>query len=752
LTKGHHVRVPGVTLLKHRLRLQVLAARFQRLRSWTRVLVLAVAAAVAIAVACAGTLLAAGIHYIYFDRDNLPEIQTFVRFDCPAIGHIYDRKGVPLVELSTEHRIIVQYSDIPPIVRDAILAAEDKNFFSHGGVDYSRIPRIFEKVRIGAVLTRFTRIGRTDKAESLVMLRQGGSTITQQLVRAYFLRNLTDNENGNQLRAGLLSYVVGARSAKKFARKLEEIRLSVWIEDEFTNRFGSKQRAKEEIFARYASFLYMGNGQYGFATAAAYYFGRPLSSFTADDADKAALLAGIAKSPLNYAPDSADSARVLHRRNQILNLMADRRSITPNAAQAAAQKPIHFVASHEADDDANTSAAPAITDSVLEELKVRYSSKDAEELLQGTLQVNSTADARLQAIANAALEHGLAAYEKRHRAAAGIVQGSVVVLSNADAGVLAEVGGRRVFRKLLNNHSDFNRATHSARQPGSAMKPIVYLAAFQQGAFRLESVVPDEPISVPSGNEHAAKSISNYDGRFKGMIPLRVAFAESRNAVAIWIAEQVGIDSVLRTAEQVGIKSKLQPYITTALGASEVTLLELASAYRTIASGTFHEPHLVREVSSSATMVEEPATVYQPFHQSLDPSALALLQEGMRGVVRLPTGTAHALDAQSFPIPVMGKTGTTSRFRDALFAGSTYGEDGITVVVRIGFDDDRTLGNGETGARVALPVFREILLAFYAQKLGGAIPTFPVEMEDSISLYLHPPPEVPVATASAPLN
>jgi len=731
--------------------LRTLPARFLLLRRWVRVVLVTAVAVVAIPAACAGWLFTAAIHYVYFDRDNLPDIQTVIRFDCPAIGHIYDRNGVPLVELSTEHRIVVQYSDIPPIARDAILAAEDKNFFSHGGVDYSRIPRIVEKVRVGAVLTRFTRIGRSDKAESLVMLRQGGSTITQQLVRAYFLRNLTDNENGNQLRAGMLSYIVGARSAKKLARKLEEIRLSVWIEDEFTHRFGSKQRAKEEIFARYASFLYMGNGQYGFATAAAYYFGRPLSSFTADDADKAALLAGIAKSPLYYAPDSADAGRVLHRRNQILNLMAARGSIPPGSAQAAQQKPIHIIASHQAADDENTSAAPAITDSILEELKARYSSKDAEELLQGTLQVNSTADARLQAIANTALEHGLAAYEKRHKTAAGIVQGSVVVLSNRDAGVLAEVGGRRVFRKLLNNHGDFNRATHSARQPGSAMKPILYLAAFQQGAFNLESIVPDEPISVPSGNRNAEKFISNYDGKFEGMIPLRVGFAESRNAVAIWMAQQIGIESVLRTAQQIGIHSTLQPYITTALGASEVTLLELASAYRTIASGTFHEPHLVREVSSAAT-VEEPGAEYLSHHESVNPDALALLQEGMRGVVRLPTGTAHALDAKNFPIAVMGKTGTTSDFRDALFAGSTYGEGGITVVVRIGFDDNRTLGKGETGARVALPVFREIMLAFYGGKLGGVVPSFPLDMEDRISLYLHPAPVVPAAAAQAPLN
>jgi len=247
-----------------------------------------------------------GLHYVYFDRNNLPDIEPFVRFEFPAIGHVYDTNGQPLIELAREHRQIMQYADIPPIVRNAILAAEDKNFFFHGGVDYSRIPRVLSKVRVGRLVTRITRLGRPEKADSLVIWRQGGSTISQQLVRAYFLRNLTDGENNNELRPGALSYVIGARSAKKLVRKLEEIRLSLWMEQQMEERFGSKRRAKEEILARYASLLYLGDGQYGFAAAAEYYFGRPLASFTVADADKAAVLARIAKSPRVYAPSVQD--------------------------------------------------------------------------------------------------------------------------------------------------------------------------------------------------------------------------------------------------------------------------------------------------------------------------------------------------------------------------------------------------------------------------------------------------------------
>jgi penicillin-binding protein 1A len=267
------------------------------------------------------------------------------------------------------------------------------------------------------------------------------------------------------------------------------------------------------------------------------------------------------------------------------------------------------------------------------------------------------------------------------------------------------------------------------------MKPIVYLAAFREGTFDLETMVPDEPISVPNGREQDVKWISNYDGQFKGMMPLRMALAESRNTVAVWITEQIGVNSVLRTARNLGIQTPLQPYATTALGASEVNLLELANAYRTIASGIQTQPFVIRRiVRDSGEVIHGSEHASSPVH--IDGEALALIQEGLRGVVRMPTGTAHALDSGGFPIAVMGKTGTTNEFKDALFVGSTYGPEGITVAVRIGFDDNRSLGSGETGGRVALPVFREILLRVYGAKLVGPAPHFPAEMEQHISEFL----------------
>ncbi len=706
---------------------RIRSTRLGRLR-WPRDVLYFVICTTVITVALVG----AGVHHVYFDRSDLPDIGAFVRFEFPTIGTVYDANGQPLIELAKEYRRIIKYGDIPPIVRDAILATEDKNFFSHSGVDYSIVPRVLGKVRIGPLGASLIGLGRQDRA----LFPHGGSTITQQLVRGHFLRNLTAEENSNQLRhhgflSSALSYAIGARSVNRLARKLEEIRLSLWIEKEMQERFGSKRRAKEEILARYASFIYMGNGQYGFATAAEYYFGRPLATFTADDADKAALLAGIAKSPRYYAPSAKETERVVRRRNQSLALMAGHGFISRDTVSAAKQRPIQVVAPRKD----KKLQAPAVLGTILQELKSRGPDLGVEDIMQGRIQVHSTVDARVQQIANAALEQGIELYEKRHPSAKGLIQGSIVVLRNRDASILAETGGRQFYQDRSASYSDFNRVTKSLRQPGSTMKPFAYLAAFRQGTFNLETLVPDEPIGVPDGREQTTKWISNYDDQFKGMIPVREALAESRNAVAVWITGQIGIASVLRTSRSLGVQTRLHPYPTTALGASEVNLLELANAYLTMASGISAEPYVIRKIVRDSVEVAEDEE-HGRSTVDVNDSALALIQEGLRGVVRIPTGTAHSLDASVFPIAIMGKTGTTNEFRDALFVGSTYGLEGITVAVRLGFDDNRSLGPKETGGRVALPVFKELMLRVYREKLVGPVPEFPAQMEQNINNYL----------------
>jgi membrane peptidoglycan carboxypeptidase len=692
---------------------------------------------------CAIVLAAVEVRYVYFDRHHLPDLGSFRRFEFSTVGHIYDARDEPLFELAREQREISRYEDIPPIVRDAILAAEDKRFFSHNGIDFLSVPRVLAKVRLGMLAGRLARGGRHDERRGSALFPQGGSTITQQLVRGHFLRDVTTLENSYELRptgigALALSWVMGARGVNMLARKREEMRLSFWLEGEMRNQFGSKRRAKEEILARYATIENNPHGHYGNARAAEYYFGRQLATFTTDDADKAALLAGIAKSPRDYAPSASDKGIVLRRRNQTLILMRANGFLSPEATAHAVARPLDVVR-----ETPTSLKASAVVEHVLEELTLRHPDLSVEDLLQGRIQIYATADARVQHIVNDALEHGLAQYEERHPRARGLIQGSVVVLHNGDGRILAEAGGRQVFNGHSASYGDYNRVTTSLRQPGSAMKAMVYLAAFRTGDFTLETLVPDEPISVPNGNASPAKWVSNFDGRFKGLIPMRQALAESRNAVAMWITAQIGIDRVLRTSRTLGIRTPLQRYPTTALGASEINLLELANAYRTIASGIVAEPYVIRTVLRDSE--EVPAAPWRkPVPIPIDPGALSLIQEGLRGVVRLPTGTAHALASSRFPIAVMGKTGTTSDFKDAIFVGSTYGSDGITAAVRIGFDDNRSLGSRETGSRLALPVFQELMTGVYTDKIVGAAPAFPAAMEARITASMQP--STPLAT------
>jgi penicillin-binding protein 1A len=667
------------------------------------------------------------VHHIYFDRRLLPDLEPFIRFEVDATGQIQDARGEVLAEIARENRRVVSYDEVPPILRDAILAAEDKNFFVHSGVEYRALPRVVYKTAVYSVAAWW-------KGDSAVRLRfpDGGSTLTQQLVRGYFLRDRSSRENGtvlfrNTATSWALSSILGVRTTNKLLRKLEEMRLALWLEDEMRRRFGSHDQAKREIFARAASFNYLGNGQYGFAAGSEYYFGKPLSSYTVQDAGQAALLAGITKAPRDYAPVPG-APRPLRRRNEILALMARNGSIPKDLAKRLQAEPIVVIRERRA-----RTRATAVTNTVLEELKRHGAGRfGVDDLVRGRIAVLSTVDERVQAIVNEALENGLALYEERHSDAKGLIQGSVVVLRNADAGILAEAGGRKIYNDRPARYSDYNRATESLRQPGSAWKPLVYLAAFRH-SLDLDTMVPDEPIAVSMGANRPVKWITNYDNRFKGLMPTRQALAESRNSVAVWITRQIGVDRMIRTARELGIRAPLQSYITTALGASEVTLLELAGAYRAMASGILAEPHIIDRVTTVAggVLYEAPRSEVEIGSTGLD-----LIQEGLRGVVRLPEGTAHALNGRDFPIPVMGKTGTTSDFRDALFIGSTYGRHGITVAVRIGFDDDRELGDKETGGRTALPIFREIMLRVYRQQLAGPVPEFPYRIERRIDEYL----------------
>jgi len=659
--------------------------------------------------------------HVHLNRDNLPDLEEFLLFELPTTGRVLDSQGEVLIEVAREYRSIVSYDELPTILRQAILATEDRDFFRHGGIDYRALPRVVR----ASVLASASALIRWDDPFRL-RLPQGGSTITQQLVRGYFLQDRTRSEGGDELFTGglgprTLSALVGVPVANKLLRKIEEVRLSLWLEQEMARRFGSRDAAKREILGRYASFLYLGNGRYGYAAASEFYFGSSLPELDAGDAGSAALLAGIGKSPNHYSPEPG-APEPIRRRNEILVLMAGNGYIASEEAERAAAESIRVVGER-----SSKTWAPAVIHTVFAELREGGGGAfGVNDLFLGRLDVLTTVDGRIQNIVNEALETGLALYEARHPGTEGEVQGSVVVLRNRDGAILAMAGGRQVHEGVPSRYTDFNRATESLRQPGSAWKPIVYLAAFRSG-LGLDSNVIDAPLEVLDGT--GTKWISNYDGRFRGPMAARQALAESRNTVAIRVARDAGYEQVRRVALELGISSPVELHASAALGASEVRLVELANVYRAMASGVLAVPHVIhRSVSSSGEVLYRapgPTGI-------LRSSGLRQIQEGLRGVIRLPGGTGEVLARADFPVPVMGKSGTTNAFRDALFLGSTWGEEGITVAVRIGFDDNRSLGRGETGSRAALPVFREIMMRTYADGQAGPVPVFPQEFERSI--------------------
>jgi penicillin-binding protein 1A len=676
--------------------------------------------------------------YVVLYGGPFPDLAALTDNAPPTIGRIDDANGGLLAELALEYRRPVDAQTLPPVLQNALLAAEDKRFFEHDGVDLTAFPRIVGKAVAASYRSRH------------LALPQGGSTLTMQLVRIVFLRNWTAAENGPVALSDtwldrMAGAVVGIPTANKLHRKLEEIRLALWLERALGRQLGSQQLAKQEILRRYAAYVYLGDGRYGFAAAAEHYFSRPLASFAAKDAAEAALLAGIPKSPGRYAPSEANLDRCLRRRNLVLRLMRERDYLTDRdelryaALPVALPSPPTFAAAA-----GHASAVHTVLDALKNAGDSRVST---QALLEGRIRLRSSVDRRVQALLNDALEQGLKAYEQRHPASRGTIQGSAVVLANADARILALAGGRQVFLDKPTSCNDLNRVTDSRRQPGSAMKPIAYLAAFRHGAD-LDTEVLDAPIAVPMGRGREPKWINNYDSTFEGWIPIRRALAESRNAATIRVVTNVGIAAVVKVAHDLGIHSKLQPYVTTGLGASEVTLLELANAYRTLASGLHAEPWILERVATTdgLELYRHSDASQRPLQ---DPS-LALIQEGLRGVVRLPGATAHSL--ASLSVPVMGKTGTTSDFRDALFVGSTFGPTGVTIAVRIGFDDNRSLGQGETGGRVALPIFRSLIEHVYQAQLLGPAPRFPDALEHSIDAYmsLAPPGEPQLASAAPP--
>jgi penicillin-binding protein 1A len=458
-------------------------------------------------------------------------------------------------------------------------------------------------------------------------LAEGGSTITQQLARNLFLTN-----------------------EKALSRKIAEMLLAIQIERRLT---------KDEILERYLNQVYFGQGAYGVEAASEVYFGKSVAGLNLPES---ALLAGLIRAPSYYSPyDHLDRAKV--RRAEVLQRMVDVGDITPQQMRAAAAAPVHLV------EKGNLGyigiRAPYFVSYILPQLLQRYGE---DVLYKGGLRIYTTLDLALQARAEAAVRTGLDQAARQHLNAH---QGAMVVLDPTTGYIRAMIGGYDY------RTSQFNRAWQAHRQPGSAFKPFTYTTLLLRG-IPVTTTVVDEPISFPLPNGQTWEP-KNFDQKWHGTITMRYALENSINVATIRLEQRVGPRAVAETAHRMGVQSRLDPVLSLTLGSSDVTLLEMTSAYGVFASGGVRaEPMAVLKVTDFSGKVLEENVPHRTV--VLSPEVAYVMTDLLKGVIKRGTGTAANIN-----IPEAGKTGTADDYRNAWFIGFT---PALVTGVWVGNDDD----------------------------------------------------------------
>jgi len=694
---------------------------------------------------------------------DLPQMNDLMRYRPDTTTELLDIHGRQIGSFALERRVVVPYSQFPPVLRQALISIEDKTFERNWGVNLIRA--------VGAAWRDLHSRSRA----------QGSSTLTMQLARNLFLSN-----------------------EKTYGRKFQEILLAMQIEHVFT---------KDQIFAMYANQIYLGHGTYGFEAASEFYFSKHVHDLTLTEA---ALLAALPKgaeyySPLNH-PD-----RALRRRNLVLAEMRDDGKITLAQEEAAAAMPLglHIQA-------APNSEAPYFVEEVRRQLEHEFGS---EEVHGAGLRIYTTLDIDLQRVANKAVLDGTAAYERRHGwkghlenivregqdpakyqhpdwtgltiqpggyyhalvtevspsrvvvkigrtqaamtpadwkwtgqtsgsaflslgdivyvrldsvpGASGIghaaleqdsgAQASLMAVDNASGEVLAMVGGRDFAL------SQFNRATQSEREVGSSFKPYDYTAAVEAGA-KPDDIIVDGPVSFPTPN--GPYTPHNYEGDYKGPMTLLNAFAESRNIPALKIADHVGIRKVIEVAHRFGVTSNIPAFLPIAIGAADISLYEQVQSFSVFPNdGIRIQPHYIRRVTQAdGTPLDEPPPQVT---EVISVETARTMMQFLRAVTSFGTGAAAA----QLKHPLGGKTGTTNDYTDAWFLGFS---PSVTCGTWIGFDNRQSLGDKETGARAALPIWMDFMRAAIASKPDEQ---FPSGGEKQLDVPVNAPPGAPPPAA-----
>jgi penicillin-binding protein 1A len=598
-------------------------------RRWLRRLGLVVGAA-ALAILLSGSL-AVLWAYTVLSR-SLPPVTALETFQPLQGSRVSDENDEQITEFHVERRIFVPLGSVPKALRDAVIATEDKRFYSHFGID---------PIGIARALYQNYRLGR---------IAEGGSTITQQLTKVLFLT-----------------------PDKSIERKLKEALLALELE---------RRYSKDRILEMYLNQVYFGHGAYGVEAAARTYFGKSVSELSVREA---ALLAGLPRAPSAYSPfEHPDAAK--RRRAAVLTRMVDFGALKNTEAKRLADADLGLLPP-----ERRRTSGQYFFDYVERWLEARFG---ADMVFKGGLQVYTSLNPKMQLMAEEALREGLRALESRSTGAgpspAERPEGAILTIDPQTGYIRAMVGGYDFFR------SEFNRAVQARRQPGSAFKPFVYIAALESG-LTPATVIDDSPVTYPVGRNGQPWRPDNYDRKFRGPTTLQQAVEESVNVVTVKLQEQIGINRTIQVARRLGISSPLSGDLTLALGSSDLTLLELTSAYGTLANqGVWMEPTAIRYVTD-----DQGRLLYEHVpegREALSPQTAYVTTQMLRGVVDRGTGQA----AKALGRPVAAKTGTTNDYSNAWFIGFTPSH---VSGVWVGYDRPKSLGRDETGSRVAVPIW-----------------------------------------------
>jgi len=621
---------------------------------WLRRLLIAVGSVLGLVVLL---VVAASVWALTILPRSLPSVTALEKIEPSRGTKVFDDNDELITEFHVERRIFVPLGQVPKALRDAIIATEDARFYSHHGVDPTGIARaIYQNFRHGRIV-------------------EGGSTITQQLAKVLFLT-----------------------PDKSLDRKIKEAALALELE---------RRYSKDRILEMYLNHIYFGHGAFGVEAAARTYFGKGVNELTLAEG---ALLAGLPKAPTTYSPfERAEAAK--RRRGIVLARMVEVGAIATTEARRAGEARLELVPP-----ERRRTSSQYYLEYVQQLLEQQFG---ADLVFKGGLQVYTTLSPSMQLKAEQAVRDGLRALEARRtkageRGAAPAApetdrpEGALLTIEPQTGHIKVMVGGYDFFK------SEFNRAVQARRQPGSAFKPFVYIAALEAG-FTPASQIEDAPVSYPTGQQGKAWKPDNYDRKFRGVITFQQALEESVNVAAVKVQERVGIRRTIDVARRLGVESPLRENLSLALGTSDLTLLELTSAYGALANqGAWMRPIAIRYVlDAQGKLLDENVPEGR---QVLSPELAYVATHMLRGTIERGTGVA----AKALGRAAAAKTGTTNDYSNAWFIGYT---PKLVTGVWVGYDKPRSLGKDETGSRVAVPIWTSFMTSALA---GTPAEDFPI--------------------------